>query len=341
MRKVAFGCLLVASVYIMVGCGNNSAVLKEANVEQSVETSKDTDVNNEAASNDEEELESTDTSSESDAEDSYAKNLYGPEEGLYDRTYLYEENGKYIYSLTDTNIIEKYDELYANAFQDMVDSYDEVMKWQNQSYDFGSITRTSNLLYKNDNNTVITLGSYYEMDYNFDLNNVGYTYVDLDSDGICELIFGVLDDADADWIPKDYFERAYALVDEHVIKICEGGSRDLHWLGLDGYIYETGSGGAAYWGISRLHFNPLDLEVDENTDWGSNGFVEDEFIGYLGSAVHINGSSEGIGDASQVPDSQISEDECSKLIDEWETRQVDIDWLRMSDYMMKHSLSGV
>lgn len=57
----------------MVGCGNNSAVLKEANVEQSVETSKDTDVNNEAASNDEEELESTDTSSESDAEDSYAK----------------------------------------------------------------------------------------------------------------------------------------------------------------------------------------------------------------------------------------------------------------------------
>ena len=161
MRKAAFGCLLVASVYIMVGCGNNSAVLKEANVEQSVETSKDTDVNNEAASNDEEELESTDTSSESDAEDSYAKNLYGPEEGLYDRTYLYEENGKYIYSLTDTNIIEKYDELYANAFQDMVDSYDEVMKWQNQSYDFGSITRTSNLLYKNDNNTVITLGSYY------------------------------------------------------------------------------------------------------------------------------------------------------------------------------------
>ena len=72
MRKAAFGCLLVASVYIMVGCGNNSAVLKEANVEQSVETSKDTDVNNEAASNDEEELESTDTSSESDAEDSYA-----------------------------------------------------------------------------------------------------------------------------------------------------------------------------------------------------------------------------------------------------------------------------
>ena len=47
MRKAAFGCLLVASVYIMVGCGNNSAVLKEANVEQSVETSKDTDVNNE------------------------------------------------------------------------------------------------------------------------------------------------------------------------------------------------------------------------------------------------------------------------------------------------------
>ena len=36
MRKAAFGCLLVASVYIMVGCGNNSAVLKEANVEQSV-----------------------------------------------------------------------------------------------------------------------------------------------------------------------------------------------------------------------------------------------------------------------------------------------------------------
>ena len=49
---------------------------------------------------------------------------------------------------------------------------------------------------------------------------------------------------------------------------------------------------------------------------------------------HIDGSRAGIEDAAQVPEFQISEEDCEELMKEWESRQVEIEWLRMSDYIM-------
>ena len=285
---------------------------------------------------------SDDTSSDNSAEleDTTVNNAaYGPEERHYDRTYLVEENDTHTYELNDKDLVSQYNALYADAFQDMVDSYEEVMQWQNQKYSEQSAT-TSNLLYRESGGSnVINTGSYYEMDYNFDLNNVGYTYVDLDSDGTFELIFGIL--KYDDWTPDNIFERAYALVDGNVVKICEGGSRDYHWLGADGYIYETGSGGAAYSGTWRLHFDSTLLVVDENTDWGSNGFIEDEFLGYWEIPVHItDGPITDIDAAAKLPENAISEDDWTALNEEWESRQVEISWLKLSDYLEKYPLVG-
>ena len=210
--------------------------------------------------------------------------------GLYDTTYLEEENGSFIYILTDQSIIEKYDDLYATAFVDLIDSYNRVTGFNNQRFDFSQPLALDYLVLDyNEDKSFINTGSYYESDYGLDLSNVGYTYVDLDSDGVFELIFGVLSDTNAEWIPEDFFERAYALVDGDPVKICEGGSRDLYWLGLDGCIYETGSGGAAYNGTWRLHFDPSQLKSGENVSWGSSGFIQDEFLGCWEKPVHIIG----------------------------------------------------
>lgn len=259
-------------------------------------------------------------------------NNYGSETVHYDCTYLVEENDYYTYKLIDEDLISQYDTLYADAFEDVIDSYEQVKQWINQSYHEQSFS-SSNLIYKqSDRSYVIDAGSYYEMDYNYDLNNVGYTYVDLNSDGTFELIFGVLDYGE--YTPLPIFERAYALVDGESVKICEGGSRDYYWLGIDGCIYENGSGGASNNGTSRVHFDSTSLKVGEDTDWGNIGFIADEFLGYWEKPVHIvDGPITDIDTLAKLPEYSISVDELMKLTEEWESRRVNISWLKLSDYL--------
>ncbi|WP_408072338.1 hypothetical protein [Butyrivibrio sp. JL13D10] len=315
-----------------------SAEKEEVPVEESTEA--DTELSEDMVSDsDTESEENGDAIIEDSSATEEAGAVGGPEEGKYDRTYLEEENGTYVYRMSDTALIQKYDELYEGAFDKIVESYNEVMKWQNQSFNAnGKYTAGSLVLKDKDDTAVMNTGSYYEMDYNFNLENVGYTYVDLNSDGNFEIIFGVVSDADAEWIPEDYFERAYALIDGKLLQICDGGSRDLHWLGSDGYIYETGSGGAANWGTDRLHYDPSNIEIHEEYGWGSNAFISDEFLGYWEEPVHIKDSYTDIDEASRISESQITEDEFERLNNEWDARKIKIDWLRFSDYMQKESL---
>ena len=271
------------------------------------------------------------------------KGEYVVKDIFYDTTYVKKQGGRYVYRLTDKAIIEKYDELYADAFADTIESYNDIWEYNFQSYNPGKSASVNNLVYReNEESELITVGSNFEMDYNFDLNNVGYTYVDLNSDGIFELIFGVIyneDDKEKGRERKDYIERAYALVDGHVVKFIEGGCKILHYLGSDGYIYEYEEGGAAYWGYYRLHFAPHAISDDGKDLWGSRGLLQDEFVGSIDGCVHIQGSADNIRNAAQVPESAISDEECDKLMDEWESRGIDIDWIRLSDYLEKHSLT--
>ena len=337
MKKRLLSSLFIACTVLLAGCGTASENTEKIPVEKSEVTAKaESEDSSEAVMNNS----AIETESASEIiPDEAPSGKYGPEAGLYDRTYLEEENGVFVYRMTDADIIERYDEMYAGAFADMVAAYDEEMEWRNQGVKYEQPVKTNDLMYKSsDENKGVTLGSSFEMDYNYNLYNVGYTYVDLDSDGTFEIIFGVLPDADADWIPKDSFERGYALADGQVIKICEGGSRDLHWLGNDGYIYETGSSGAAYSGTWRLHFDSTALDLNREEDWGNNGFTEDELIGYWEGAVHINGPIEDINEAAKWPENQISEAELPALEEEWKSRQVQIDWLRLSDYLDKYGV---
>lgn len=329
-----FGILLGAAVFA-TGCGDTS--LGEGIEIEDIAPSEDS-VEQEAAgeSASEEAAAEVESSSEESAgaESSFAEGAKG--EAGYDRSFLKEKGGVYTYSLTDPELIAKYDELYADAFVSVVRSYKEVTgEVTDQSYDGEQPGAVGDLLYRgNEDSSLIKTGSNFEMDYQFNLNNVGYTYIDLDSDGTYEMIWGVLETPDTEWY-VDNFERAFTLVDGKVVKFCEGGSRDLHWLGNDGYIYETGSGGAAYYGTWRQHFDSSIVSTKDE-DWGSNGFVDDEFYGCWGEAVHVEGPITDLDDAASLPENRISEDEWKALEAEWEARRVKIEWLTLSDYLKEH-----
>ena len=326
---------IMLSVVMLSACANNvqeqhkddqtaavSSTIEEQIVEETTETATET-------SSSEEMKESSEKSSSETTEiEQEASDV-----PLYDRTYLEKDGEGYIYRLSDPELIAKYDELYADAFTSVVDSYNERISWMNQSYKSDQKVSMNNLVLKNDSeNQVISTGSDFEMDYNFDLLNVGYTYVDLDSDGAFELIFGVLSYVYNDGFPMDNYERAFALSNSKVVKIMEGGSRMYHWLGSDGHIYEDGSGGAAYSGTWRLHFDKSELDGND-VDWGDIAFKEDEFLGYWERPVHIVGPITDMDMMAKLPESQIADDEWNALEKELDARRVRIDWLRLSDYL--------
>lgn len=265
------------------------------------------------------------------------------ETGLYDLSYLVQEGDNYIYRMNDQNIIDQYNELYAVAFQYTLNPNSNVL--ENQRFNFDKDIRIDNLIHKNAKEKgYMNVGSIFEEDYGYDFNNLGYTYVDLDSDGTFELIFGVLGVPSTKFTPANYiFERAFALVDGKVVMFYNGGSRDQRWLGSDGYIYNYGSGGADNSGFSRDHFE-LNFQREDGTF--RPDFVEEEYVGGCDvmTPVHLFGpfeSYEARRDAANNPENQISSDEMDSLEREFKEKAVTIDWMRMSDYMDSHSLTGL
>ena len=334
MRKTFICLCFVGITAFSIGCGSNSITEDKVVVEEQAAATEESDEGAERESA--VVVDSSEESKELPEESSIEATAIEQEASdvlLYDRKYLEKDGEGYIYRLSDPELIAKYDELYADAFTSVVDSYNERISWMNQSHKPDQKTSVSNLVLKNNSeNRVISTGSDFEMDYNFDLLNVGYTYVDLDSDGTFELIFGVLSYVYNDGLPMANYERAFALSNGKVVKILEGGSRIYHWLGSDGHIYEDGSGGAAYSGTWRLHFDKSELDCND-VDWGDIAFKEDEFLGYWERPVHIVGPITDMDMMAKLPESQIADDEWNALEKEWDARRVRIDWLRLSDYL--------
>lgn len=350
MIKKTITCLIMTATVLMAACNTASVSSDSASVTTSVVTTESTteEKAKETASDTETSSASAETSTETSTETPVeTASEFGPEEGKYDRTYLTEEDGVYTYRLTDPAIIEKYDELYADAFADTISYNEFITKDMGYFPDSTATCEARTLVYqKPEKEEFINVGSAYIQEYGFDLSNIGYTYVDLDSDGTFELIMGVFYSDDYtvqyDLPQRDYIFREYALVDGKVVKIGEGGNRWCHWLGSDGIIYELGSGGAGDWGISKLRFRASKAAGEEDVDWGFLGFEEYEFVGEINSVpVHLNGSNNDIYEGAEIPkDAVIEYEEVNALMDEWEAGQIYIDWLKMSDYMSGHSSSS-
>ena len=324
------------------GCGKAQNTVENTEVDQEAIAEETLAI---AEAEPEDLTEETDSSADSSTEEVVVpeedQEEYNADEFTYDTSFLVQEDGVSFYRLSDPELIKKYDVLYAEAFADVIASFNEVKEWMDQDYENDQPKTTTNLLYKETTvNTVINTGSNFEMDIDFDLNNMGYTYVDLDSDGVFEMILGVASYKYNDGLPMDVYERAYALADGKPVKILEGGARINQWLGSDGHIYEYGSGGAAYGGTWKIHFDKSRIPAG-GTEWGAEGFVQDEFIGYWNGPVHIMGPIEDMDAAALLPENQVSDEDWGLMEEEWEKRRVQIDWLKMSDYLALYYPEGV
>ena len=353
MRKQIVCGLLIASTLVFVGCQKNNSDKNTVDADANVSTTQESeaDVTEEKATDDDADAAKED---HQEIDSAYSKPV------TYDMKYLKQSNGKSVYSLTDKDIIAEYDKLYADAFKDVEDTLNDYIKdfddpsmFENQSFNTNMKATTDNLVFNNSNdNLLVQTGSSFEMDCEFNLKNVGYTYVDLNSDGVFELIFGILPSVDEgiDYVSyenyENVFEKAYALVDGKVRKICDGGIRDQFWLGSDGWIYNCGSSGAANTGTWKLHFDINATDVEEYDGLYLGYFILDEFIGYWSvngeddePLLYINEPivkyMDEMAKESKFQVSEDKKDEVYAIEEEWENSKVEIDWLKMSDYLSK------
>jgi hypothetical protein len=75
------------------------------------------------------------------------------------------------------------------------------------------------------------------------LSKVGFAFVDLNEDGIDELVLGWT--GNEFWnMDEGYVFAVYTIVDGKATLAIEGGERCLYVIGKDGYLYNSGSSGA-------------------------------------------------------------------------------------------------
>jgi hypothetical protein len=85
------------------------------------------------------------------------------------------------------------------------------------------------------------LGLNYQFSYESDAENAGYAILDVNGDGVQELLIGVIGEYDGD---RGQFYDLYTIVNWEAELIAQAGERDRYYLCNGGYIGESGSNSA-------------------------------------------------------------------------------------------------
>jgi hypothetical protein len=86
------------------------------------------------------------------------------------------------------------------------------------------------------------------------LSKVGFAFVDLNEDSIDELVLGWI--GNEFWnMDEGYVFAVYTTVDDKAILAVEGWARCLYVIGKDGYLYNSGSSGAAESTYTKYKFS--------------------------------------------------------------------------------------
>ena len=109
--------------------------------------------------------------------------------------------------------------------------------------------------------------------YNLELTNVGYTYLDINDNGVPELIIASIDTDGDNYINQLIFEL-YTIIDGQPNKIFHSSENSRYYYGDDNNIYNEGSDSAntAYYLLYRLNNEGTNIELVE-------GIVYDDYDG--------------------------------------------------------------
>lgn len=94
--------------------------------------------------------------------------------------------------------------------------------------------------------TFTDIFQYYYYDSNY-INQIGYSFIDLDDNGIPELLIGMKDTG----IYDDFIMDLFTYVDGQVVQLASSADRGSYYLCEDNTIYSHGSNGASDWSLER------------------------------------------------------------------------------------------
>ena len=169
----------------------------------------------------------------------------------------------------------------------------------------------------------------YMADSNY-LDKVGYCFIDLDDNGIPELLIGVNDDeTPEDSVRINEVYDLYTCIDGEIIHLASSGERWFYKLGEDNTILYYGSSGAA-------SSNYQHMKLDENAS--ELYVIQDVFSepdeSWENVYWHLATGSKfdpGSGKMHYDSISEISKDEADRIIDSWPAA-VSLDLTMFSSY---------
>lgn len=129
-----------------------------------------------------------------------------------------------------------YDEVLQRFYKNAVNADVEAL------FESGEFTSLAEVLQYQDSNTV--------------LQSFGYSYKDINSDGITELIIGNIREVDNGKSYGDIICNLYTYVDGEVVCLINGYAKNVYRMFEDGKIYNSGVGGAIYYCSGIFDLSP-------------------------------------------------------------------------------------
>lgn len=349
MKKGMYGFATLSIILLLSACGENkqSSVETQADDNTLEETTEEvmaeeTAVEETAAEETTEvSIESTTEESSSDGsatdenmEESSAEDMV-PTGGIAS-----EQNGDGVFNLPSAEIKEEYDNLYQKAFEGIYSNYNEIIQLNPQNKGMEHMEWINLGGHAQEGYQIISVGSAFIQVYKWDIRNIGYTYLDLDGDGIYELLIGVIEGNSENTETQlasneGQIWYGYTLINDQPVPFLKTeSSRDRYWLGADGCIYNNGSSGAAYSSATRSCFDSGLISAESEDGYDGLEVVEaiecntDEDL-----YVHTYGEIEyNTYEGEYQEEDLISREEYFQIEDDWDALAATIRCFSAYDY---------
>ena len=209
-------------------------------------------------------------------------------------------------TLDEEMSIAVYDEVLQRFYKNAVNADVDAL------FESGEFTSLAEVLQYQDSNTV--------------LQSFGYSYKDINSDGITELIIGNIREVDNGKSYGDIICNLYTYVDGEVVCLINGYAKNVYRMFEDGKIYNSGVGGAIYYCSGIFNLSP-EAGTLECLDFYITHERDDDFADI---AVYYNNI--GSWSTEDSTETDMTVDDFFAMDEEYIQKVVDIELIPFTEY---------